>query len=111
MPSQNTNSYLNAQKANLILSYVAHLTCSGGGYVQSFGYKIGHPFTNQLFQVILLTQFLTQVYTAYHPYTKRMMKAQQLQTTLDYVFMLCLDLLPSPFNTAGTAANRTLIKI
>ncbi len=34
--------------------------------------------------------------------------AQQLHTTLDYVFMFSPDLLPSPFYTAGTAAEHQL---
>lgn len=47
---------------------------------------------------------------AHHPNTKRMMTAQQLYKTIHYVFMLGPDLLPGPFYTVSTAANRTLIR-
>lgn len=40
-----------------------------------------------------------------------MMKVQQLQTTVDDVSVLGSGLLQSPFYTAGTSANGTLIQI
>ena len=93
-----------------------HITITGalgeheGDFVNRKSFHNINVQVNHL--VLIVVRCLLQVIlTLLHRVLSQSMKATTLHTTLNYIFVLGLDLQPSPFCRAGTTAIRTLVSL